>query len=321
MYICTTGVGRCATRARALSPARAAPRRPRPALGLDRRARHGDHARARRVRARRGRRVRHPVAVARGRRAARRRRPRAALPARRDPRRAWPPCSTSSPARRRSRCSSARPTCPSRPSWPARRRSWASTRCTWPTRASSWPSWRPRRADAALAALRAAPGGEQAAEIGEVRTEPPRDGADGDRLRRQARDGHAGRRPAAEDLLRAACTSSRSPRPSWTIAARHARGRARRRGCTCRSGTCARSSPTALAFAFELCAHGHAGGGRRARAGASRRRACACRRCGAETEPDGFPLRLRGVRRARRSDVVRGEELLVESLDLEELAG
>jgi hydrogenase expression/formation protein HypE len=31
----------------------------------------------------------------------------------------------------------------------------------------------PELADAALAALRAAPGGEQAAEIGEVRTEPP----------------------------------------------------------------------------------------------------------------------------------------------------
>ena len=31
----------------------------------------------------------------------------------------------------------------------------------------------PEQADAALAALRAAPGGESAAEIGEVRTEPP----------------------------------------------------------------------------------------------------------------------------------------------------
>jgi hydrogenase expression/formation protein HypE len=31
----------------------------------------------------------------------------------------------------------------------------------------------PELADAALAALRAVPGGEQAAEIGEVRTEPP----------------------------------------------------------------------------------------------------------------------------------------------------
>ena len=32
---------------------------------------------------------------------------------------------------------------------------WGSTRCTSPTRAGWWPSWRPRRADAALAALRA----------------------------------------------------------------------------------------------------------------------------------------------------------------------
>ena len=56
---------------------------------------------------------------------------------------------------------------------PARRRSSASTRCTWPTRASWWRSWRRRRPTAALAALRAVPGCEQAAEIGEVRTEPP----------------------------------------------------------------------------------------------------------------------------------------------------
>ncbi len=80
------GSGRRDPRAR-LSPAAAAPRRPDPALGRDRRARHGDHARAGRVRARRRDRVGHALAVAGGRCAARRRRPGAALHARRDPRR------------------------------------------------------------------------------------------------------------------------------------------------------------------------------------------------------------------------------------------
>ena len=64
-----------------------APRRPHPRLRLDRRARHRDHARARRVRAHVGHRVRHALAVARGRRPARRRRARAALHARRHARR------------------------------------------------------------------------------------------------------------------------------------------------------------------------------------------------------------------------------------------
>ena len=50
---------------------------------------------------------------------------------------------------------------------------WASTRCTWPTRGCWSPSSRPRRRTSALAALRSAPGCEQAVEIGEVRTEPP----------------------------------------------------------------------------------------------------------------------------------------------------
>ncbi len=57
--------------------------------------------------------------------------------------------------------------------WPAPRRSSGSTRCMSPTRASSSRSSPPTQADAALAALRSVPGCEQAAEIGEVRTEPP----------------------------------------------------------------------------------------------------------------------------------------------------
>ena len=62
----------------------------------------------------------------------------------------------------------------------------------------------PAQADAALAALRATAGGEQAAVIGEVQDGARRDGARGDRLRRQARDGPARRRSAPADLLRGA---------------------------------------------------------------------------------------------------------------------
>ena len=57
------------------------------------------------------------------------------------------------------------------------------------------------RAETALAALRMVPGCEQAAEIGEVQVGAARDGADADRLRREASHGPARRRPAAEDLL------------------------------------------------------------------------------------------------------------------------
>ena len=78
MYVCTTGIGRRDPRAR-LSPGGAATRRPDPSVRQRRRARHGDHARPRGVRPRRGDRIRHPVAVAGGRRAARGSRPRAAM--------------------------------------------------------------------------------------------------------------------------------------------------------------------------------------------------------------------------------------------------
>ena len=64
-------------------------------------------------------------------------------------------------------------TCRSTPRSRARRSCSASTRCTSPTRASWSPSWRRRPPTRALAALRAVPGCERAAEIGEVKTEPP----------------------------------------------------------------------------------------------------------------------------------------------------
>ena len=59
----------------------------------------------------------------------------------------------------------------------------------------------PEAADAALAALRAVPGCEAAAEIGEVRTEPPGMVLVETSFRRPAGDGSARRRPAAADLL------------------------------------------------------------------------------------------------------------------------
>ena len=60
----------------------------------------------------------------------------------------------------------------SRPS-PARARSSGSTRCTSRTRASCVAFVAPEGVEEALAALRSVPGGEDAAEIGEVKTEPP----------------------------------------------------------------------------------------------------------------------------------------------------
>ena len=154
---------------RRLDPAR----RPHPAVRHDRRARHGDHARARRVRARRRHRVRHALAVAGRGRAARGGGPVAPLHARRDARRrgiraerARALVAGGDARARGARCRSTRPS-------RAPPRSWGSTRCTSRTRASSSPSSRRRAADAALAALRSVPGCERAAEIGEVRTEPP----------------------------------------------------------------------------------------------------------------------------------------------------
>ena len=62
---------------------------------------------------------------------------------------------------------------PSRPRSPARRRSSGSTRCTSPTRASASCSWLPRTPSAPSPRCTRCPGGEAAAEIGEVKTEPP----------------------------------------------------------------------------------------------------------------------------------------------------
>ena len=79
---------------------------------------------------------------------------------------------TSSPARRAWRCSCARRDVPVAPAVGAPPRSSASTRCTWPTRACWWPS-SPRRRPRGPGDACARAGRRGAAEIGEVRTEPP----------------------------------------------------------------------------------------------------------------------------------------------------
>jgi hydrogenase nickel incorporation protein HypA/HybF len=74
--------------------------------------------------------------------------------------------------------------------------------------------------------------------------------------------------------------------------------------------------PTALSFAFELCTHGTVVEGARleleeiAAAGI-------CRACGVEEELPGFPLACPACG-GLQVEVIRGEELLVDSLEVEE---
>ena len=135
MYVTTTGIGaRRPARLALAGGARA--RRPGARLADDRRARHRDHARPRRARARRRGRVRHPLAVA-GRRGAARRRRRRRCAAMRDATRGGVATVLNELARasgvgdlgprgRRSRCA---------PRSPAPASCSGSTRCTSPTRA------------------------------------------------------------------------------------------------------------------------------------------------------------------------------------------
>ena len=95
MYLCTTGVGAVDPRAE-LSTDGDPAGRPRARVGADRRARDGDHARARPVRPRRRDRVGHVLAVAGGRRAARGRRRPSCTACATPPAAGSPRCSTSS---------------------------------------------------------------------------------------------------------------------------------------------------------------------------------------------------------------------------------
>jgi len=73
--------------------------------------------------------------------------------------------------------------------------------------------------------------------------------------------------------------------------------------------------PAALEFSFELCTHGTA-----AEAAVLELEVTpigvTCRRCGAHSQPAGFPLAC-GACGELSVDVVQGEELQVESLELE----
>ena len=73
--------------------------------------------------------------------------------------------------------------------------------------------------------------------------------------------------------------------------------------------------PSALAFAFELCAHGTAVDGAVLEL-EEVPVVVSCRGCGAESRADAFPLAC-GSCAGLNVDVVRGEELQVESLELE----
>jgi hydrogenase nickel incorporation protein HypA/HybF len=73
--------------------------------------------------------------------------------------------------------------------------------------------------------------------------------------------------------------------------------------------------PSALAFAFELCAEGTPAEGAELEL-EEIPVAVACRGCGEGGEPDGFPLACPACG-SFDLEVVRGEELVVDSLELE----
>jgi hydrogenase nickel incorporation protein HypA/HybF len=99
------------------------------------------------------------------------------------------------------------------------------------------------------------------------------------------------------------------------VAVRHARGR-RVAAVELRVGHLRQVVPSALAFAFELVAQGTLVEGAELRMeevpAAGR-----CRSCGMDTPLPDLPLRCRGCG-GWDVEITRGEELLVESLELEE---
>jgi hydrogenase nickel incorporation protein HypA/HybF len=99
------------------------------------------------------------------------------------------------------------------------------------------------------------------------------------------------------------------------VAARHARGR-RVALVELKVGHLRQVVPSALEFAFELVAQGTPVEGARLVVEHVPARV-ACRACSAEGEVGGFPLACPGCG-GLDVDVVGGEELLVDSLELEE---
>jgi hydrogenase nickel incorporation protein HypA/HybF len=102
-----------------------------------------------------------------------------------------------------------------------------------------------------------------------------------------------------------------------TIAEQHAAGRPVAR-VEVKVGHLRQVVPSSLAFSFELVSERTALDG--AELAIEEVPAVGrCRACGAETEQDGFPLRCEPCG-GLDLEVVRGEELLVDALELEELA-
>ena len=171
MYVCTTGVGAARPARRALA-GRGAARRPDPRLRPDRRARDGDHARARRARAGRRHRVRHPLAVARRRRAARGGRPVAAPM--RDATRGGVASVLNELARASGVAIVVREgDVPVDPAVAGAAEILGIDPMYVANEGTLVAFVAPEAADAALAALRGVDGCERAAEIGEVKTDPP----------------------------------------------------------------------------------------------------------------------------------------------------
>jgi hydrogenase nickel incorporation protein HypA/HybF len=99
------------------------------------------------------------------------------------------------------------------------------------------------------------------------------------------------------------------------IACRHARGRRVAR-VELKVGHLRQVVPSALEFAFELVAQGTPVDG--AELGLEEVPAAGlCRRCGSESELDGFPLAC-GACGSLDLELLRGEELLVDALEIED---
>ena len=172
-------------------------------------------------------------------------------------------------------------------------------------------------ADAALAALRAVPGGEEAAEIGEVRAEPAgmvlmKSGFGG-----TAGAGPAGGGPAPPHLLRPRCTSWRSPTESWASCCRQAR---RAEGSQGARGGGPPEAGGALGADVRLRARGQGTDAEGAELELEEVPAAGvCRACGSETEMRSFPLACRACG-GLDVEITRGEELRVDWLEIEESA-
>ena len=98
------------------------------------------------------------------------------------------------------------------------------------------------------------------------------------------------------------------------VASRHAGGAPVTR-VQVRVGRLRQVVPSALTFAFELCAHGTPAEGAELEL-EEVAVVVTCRGCGEESRPSGFPLACPACR-SLSVDVKQGEELQVESLELE----